>query len=168
MVSSATMSKLTTIHQNKQPIRRHYLAEWLEDKDMSPTELLELLNDPERSSEYPYIDKSQVYRWLKGQLPQPAMQMRIAAALGFEGEPERLLQPPEFGWMKDFFEGRTREEVKRIRNTLSAAFPRDDATDGNSDQAEFSEEILQRLKGPIEKHVEQARRSGSGRKRRSG
>lgn len=160
------MSKLTTIHQNKQPIRRHYLAEWLEEKDMSPTELLELLNDPDRSSEFPFIDKSQVYRWLKGQLPQPTMQLRIAAALGFEGEPEKLLQPPEFGWMKDFFEGRTREEVARIRNTLAAAFPRVETKSDSSDH-EFSEEILQRLKEPVEKHVEQQRSSRSAGKRRN-
>lgn len=166
MVSSAPMSKLTTIHQNKQPIRRHYLAEWLEEKDMSPTELLELLNDPERSSEFPFIDKSQVYRWLKGQLPQAPMQLRIAAALGFEGQPEKLLQPPEFGWIKDFFDGRSREEVARIRDTLTVAFPRNGTT-GNSSDPEFSEEILQRLKGPVEKHVEQRRSSRSAGKRRN-
>lgn len=133
---------------------------------MSPTELLDLLNDPERSSEYPFIDKSQVYRWLKGQLPQAPMQQRIAAALGFEGQPEKLLQPPEFGWIKDFFDGRSREEVARIRDTLTVAFPRSGTT-GDSSDPELSEEILQRLKGPVEKHVEQGRISRSAGKRRN-
>lgn len=136
MVVFALMSKLTTIHQGKQPIRRHYIAEWLEERRMTATDLLEALNDPDRSSEYPFIDKSQVYRWLKGQLPQPAMQLRIAAALGFEADPGKLLRPPELDWIKEFFDGRSREEMARIRDTLTVAFPRQ-----KTDESDIREQI---------------------------
>lgn len=166
MIGFELMSKLTTIHQNKQPIRRHYLPEWLEERQMSATDLLDALNDPDRSSEFPFIDKSQVYRWLKGQLPQPAMQLRIAAALGFGTDPEKLLRPPELDWIKEFFDGRSREEKTRIRNTLTAAFPRGEVN-VDSSGPEISEEILRRLREPVEKHVEQRRNSRSGGKRRS-
>ncbi|MAU20648.1 MAG: hypothetical protein CMH13_08960 [Martelella sp.] len=125
------MPNVTRIHKDKQPIRRHYIAEWLEARDMSPMELLAKLNDPERPMDLAEVDKSQVYRWLKGQLPHPAMQARIAGALDLEDDPSRLLRSPDIDWMTHFFEGRSREEVERIRATLEAAFPKQkDGTSG--------------------------------------
>ena len=99
MIDSATMAKVSKIHQSKQPVRRHYLAEWLEARSLKPMDLVELLNDPERSSEFTEIDKTQVYRWLRGQLPHPGTQLRIASVLGFEGEPEKLMQHPSIDWL---------------------------------------------------------------------
>lgn len=123
LVKFATMSKVTKIHQSKQPVRRHFLGEWLEARELTPPALLELLNDPDRANEYGEVDKSQVYRWLKGQLPQPHMQIRLAAVLGFEGDPGKLLRPPEVDWMNDFFQDKSREERARIKMMLEAAFP---------------------------------------------
>lgn len=128
MVEFATMANVSRIHQNKRPVRRHFIAEWLEARGMSPPELLEVLNDPERSMEHTEVDKSQVYRWLKGQMPHPGMQVRIALALGLD-DPGKLLRPPEADWISEFFENRSREELERIRKTLEAAFPRS-GTDG--------------------------------------
>lgn len=91
---------------------------------MKPMDLVELLNDPDRSSDLTEIDKTQVYRWLRGQMPQPAMQVRIAAALGFEDEPERLLQSPHIDWVTRFFESRSIDELERMKTMLEAAFPR--------------------------------------------
>ncbi len=165
MVKFATMTKPTKIHQNKQPIRRHFIAEWLEAKDMTPVELLEALNDPDRSSEYQFIDKSQVYRWLKGQLPQPAMQERIAAALGFEDDPGALLRPPEMDWISDFFKERSLDELQKIRTVLETAFPRV-KRDGSG--------ILERVDALSKKHQQVAREiaetsaARSGKNRRKG
>lgn len=117
------MTKVSKIHQNKQPVRRHYLAEWLEARGMKPMDLVELLNDPERSSEFSEIDKTQVYRWLRGQLPQPATQLRIASALGFEGEPEKLLQHPSMDWLSEFFKKRTEDETEKAIQMLKLMFP---------------------------------------------
>lgn len=118
------MAKVTKIHQNKQPVRRHFLGEWLEFKGIEPMELVALLNDPERSMEFSEIDKSQVYRWIDGQMPQPRSQLRIAAALGFEEDPGKLMRDPYLDWMSDFFRGRDADELRRIRTTLETAFPR--------------------------------------------
>lgn len=124
------MTKIEKIHQGKQPVRRHYIAEWLEHRGLSAMDLLELLNDPDRSSEYAALDKSQVYRWIKGQLPQAAMQARIAAALGLP-DPAKLLMPPEMDWMNEFFQDRSTEELSRMRAILEAAFPKKrDGTNG--------------------------------------
>lgn len=115
------MSEITRIHAGKQPIRRHFIGEWLEAKGIKPMELLDALNDPERMSDLPIIDKSQVYRWLKGQMPQPAQQKRIAEALN--QQPEDLLRHPIDDWIARFFANRSREEKERMKQMLEAAFP---------------------------------------------
>jgi hypothetical protein len=122
MVEFATMPNISKIHQNKQPIRRHYIVEWLEAKGMTPVDLISALNDPERSMDLPEVDKSQVYRWLKGQMPQAAMQYRVAAALGFEGEPEKLLQDPALDWLNGFFKDKTEEQKEKAIQVLKLMF----------------------------------------------
>lgn len=125
MIDSATMATVSRIHGNKRPIRRHYLAEWLEARGLKAMDLVELLNDPERSSEYSEIDKTQVYRWLRGQMPQPAMQVRIAAALGFEDDPDKLLQDPTLDWLSDFFRDKTEEQKEKAIQMLKLMFGED-------------------------------------------
>lgn len=125
MIDSATMATVSKIHGNKRPIRRHYLAEWLEARGLKAMDLVELLNDPERSSEYSEIDKTQVYRWLRGQMPQPAMQVRIAAALGFEDDPDKLLQDPTLDWLSDFFRDKTEEQKEKAIQMLKLMFSED-------------------------------------------
>lgn len=120
------MAKLTRIHQNKQPIRRHFLPEWLEAKGLDATDLLELLNDPDRPMELNEVEKSQVYRWIAGQMPGPAAQKRIMDALD-EEDPSALLRHPTNDWLAKFIDGRSQDELQRIRNTLENAFPKKDA-----------------------------------------
>lgn len=89
---------------------------------MTPVDLVDALNDPDRSMDLTEVDKSQVYRWLKGQMPQAAMQNRIAAALGFEGEPEKLLQDPTMDWLADFFRDKTEEQKEKAIQMLKLLF----------------------------------------------
>lgn len=96
---------------------------------MSVPDLLKLLNDDERSMDLPRIDKSQVYRWLKGQLPQPTTQRRLAEALGLD-DPADLLRPPLDDWFVQFFAGRSADELERLRQMLEAAFPPKTGTNG--------------------------------------
>lgn len=116
------MAKVTKIHQGKQTVRRHFIGEWLELKNMSVTDLVSALNDPDRDMSYPEIDKTQVYRWMKGQMPQAPMQARIAAVLGFEGEPERLLQDPTMDWLSTFFRDKTEEQKQKAIDMLKLLF----------------------------------------------
>lgn len=94
---------------------------------MTPPDLLDALNDPDRFSDLQQIDKSQVYRWLKGQLPHPPMQKRIADALGLDA-PTDLLRHPDDDWLAKFFRDRDSEEIERIKKTLESAFPRKTGT----------------------------------------
>jgi hypothetical protein len=123
LVKSATMSEPTKIHSGKEPVRRHFIKEWMEHLDVSVTDLLTALNDDERAMDLPRVDKSQVYRWQKGQMPHPAMQKRIADALGRE-DPSELLRPPLDDWFVQFFMDRSAEERERMRKMLEVAFPK--------------------------------------------
>lgn len=91
-------------------------------------DLLRALNDEERSINLAAIDKSQIYRWLKGQLPQEEMQVRIAGVLDLD-DPAQLLRPPEADWLMKFFEKRNADERARIRQMLEAAFPEKTGTE---------------------------------------
>lgn len=95
----------------------------MEHRGVTVSRLLELLNDDERSMDLPRVDKSQVYRWQKGQMPQPAMQRRVAEALGLD-DPADLLRSPLDDWFARFLRGRSQDELQRIKTILEASFPR--------------------------------------------
>lgn len=90
---------------------------------MTPPDLVEALNDPDRwGDDYKPIDKSQIYRWLKGQMPQAAQQIKIARALEMEN-PADLLRDPLDDWFAKFFNDRSRGEMERVKQMLEIAFP---------------------------------------------
>ncbi len=98
---------------------------------MTAPDLLAVLNDPERSMDLPEIDKSQVYRWMKGQMPQASAQIRIAGALGFEDDPEKLFQDPTMDWLAAFFRDKTEEQKEKAIQMLKLWFSEDKTgTDG--------------------------------------
>lgn len=127
------MGKTSTIHDRKGTFRRHCLAEWLEERRMDPMDLLNALN--ESGAEEP-IQKSQVYRWLKGQLPHKPTQIRIAAVLNLldiesgEPAPELLMRKPEEVWFALKIRNRSEEERERIKQMIELAFPDRTGTNG--------------------------------------
>ena len=103
----------------------------MEAKNLSVMDLVALLNDPDRDMALQEVDKTQVYRWLRGQMPQAPMQARIAAALGFEGETERLLIDPTMDWLTDFFRDKTEEQKEKAIQMLKLMFDtQKDGTNG--------------------------------------
>lgn len=128
------MAKPAQIHKGKRPFRRHYLREWLDERDMEPMELLDALNEA-ASMESPIIDKSQVYRWLKGALPHPPTQIRIAAALELldpetgEPDPQMLMVHPAQVWMALKIRGRSQDDIERMKQMIDLAFPSRTGTD---------------------------------------
>ena len=70
-------------------------------------------------------DKSVVSRWYSGTAPGLEWQERLASL--FFNDPtdtESLFRHPDNDWMARFFQGRSMDEVERIKATLETAFPK--------------------------------------------
>ena len=105
--------KVVAIHQNKTPVRRHFIAEWAEHRGLSQADIARELG----------IDKSVVSRWFnEGKLPRAENQEALAGLFGVE--PEAILRDPDDDWIARFMQDRSREEKERIKTTLESAFPR--------------------------------------------
>jgi hypothetical protein len=121
------MRQASKTHRGKQAVRRHFIAEWLEAREMEPMDLVNALNATDAS--LPMVDKSQVYRWLKGQMPHADMQVRIAGALSVvnpetgDPDPSGILRHPDYDWMARQFEGRSKAEIDRMKQMIELAFP---------------------------------------------
>lgn len=117
------MAKVSKIHSGKQAFRRHFLPEWLEERQLDPMQFLDLINEG-AGMDLPIIDKSQVYRWLKGQLPQKKTQLRIAGVLELldadtrEPTPEKLFVHPAQEWITEKLRGRTADEIRRAKQAV--------------------------------------------------
>ncbi|NBN64169.1 helix-turn-helix domain-containing protein [Pannonibacter tanglangensis] len=108
------MAPDTPSQPSKQPRRPHYIREWAELAGYaSQAELANALD----------ADKSVVSRWYNGASPSLKMQQRLACLLGCE--PDALFRRPIDEWMMRFLQGRSADEVRRIKQVLLAAFPID-------------------------------------------
>lgn len=118
---------VSEIHKGKQPNRRHYINEWLTVREMDPMDLLRVLNESDTS--LPAVDKSQVYRWLKGQLPQGPMQKRVAGALEIrdvetnEPDPAGLLRHPDLDWIARRLQQSGPEDIKKLKQIVELTLP---------------------------------------------
>jgi transcriptional regulator with XRE-family HTH domain len=67
-------------------------------------------------------DKGQISRWLDGAAPGEKWQdaLRQFFHTGREG----IFRHPDDDWLTQFFEGRKREEIERIKQTMEMAFPK--------------------------------------------
>lgn len=106
------MTRPTRIHADKTPPRLHYIVEWAEHRQLSQADLARLTG----------ADKGTVSRWFGGTLPRDHHLEAIAAVM--EVSIKDLMRDPYDDWMKQFFSGRSAEEMERIKATLEAAFPR--------------------------------------------
>jgi transcriptional regulator with XRE-family HTH domain len=98
--------------RTKQPKRPHFIPEWADARGLTQAELAKAVG----------VDKSNVSRWYSGASPGEEMQERLSAFFGCE--PESLFRHPNEFWLAQFFNGRSEEEIKRIKQTLEVAFPR--------------------------------------------
>lgn len=112
------MSKIASIHGGATPHRIHYLNEWMELRGVRQADLVKTLG----------VDKGTVSKWCAGRLPQEGNLLGIAAFLRIE--PNDLFRHPNDDWMARFLQGRSRDELERIKQTLEVAFPKADGTNG--------------------------------------
>jgi len=94
------MAKITQIYTSRQPRRPHFIAEWMEKREITAADLLRDCG----------IDKSLVSRWLKGSTPSEESQIKLAAI--FHTSREGLFRHPSDDWMARLFSKRA--ELKRL------------------------------------------------------
>lgn len=100
------------IHPSKQPRRPHYLSEWMERRNLTAAEFSREIG----------ADKGLVSRWLDGASPGQEWQDKLKEFFGTGRE--GIFRHPDDDWLSRFFEGRKRDEIERIKQTLETAFPR--------------------------------------------
>lgn len=105
-------------NRDDQPRSIHFIVEWAEKRGLKPVDFVNALE----------VDKGTVSRWFSGKLPAEANLPRIAAFL--EIGIDDLFRLPGDDWMQRFFQNRSIEEIKRMRDTLEAAFPRENKRSG--------------------------------------
>ena len=72
-------------------------------------------------------DKSLVSRWLddvKPAQPSSLYISRLNAFFGGEGDPVDIFRHPDDDWLRRWFEGRSIDEINRMKAMLEAGFPR--------------------------------------------
>jgi hypothetical protein len=99
------------IDATKQPRRPHYLREWMERRQITAAELA-------RQSG---ASKGVISRWLDGASPSQEWHDKLRDF--FHAGKEGIFRHPDDDWFTQFFEGRSREEIERIKRTLEVAFP---------------------------------------------
>ncbi|AGA64889.1 hypothetical protein B488_08970 [Liberibacter crescens BT-1] len=103
---------MDNIIKEKQPNRPHHIRDWAERNGYySQADLANALN----------ADKSVVSRWYKDSSPTIKWQKKLAEF--FKCDKEALFRHPDDDWFSNFIEGRTKEEIERIKTMLQAAFP---------------------------------------------
>lgn len=91
--------------------RIHFIAEWLERRGMSQADVVRELG----------VNKGTVSKWCRGDLPGEDNLRALAALLNVG--PSDLFRHPLDDWMSRFFMHRSAEQLKRMVDTLKAAFP---------------------------------------------
>lgn len=112
VVKFATMARISRIHADKTPPRRHFIPEWVEARGLKQADLTRLLD----------VDKSVVSRWFSGNIPSEKYLEPLAAALKLD-DALQLFRHPDDDWLARFFNARSQDERERIKNMLEAAYP---------------------------------------------
>ena len=109
------MSEISRIHSSKQGRRPHFIREWADKFNLSQADIVREIG----------IDKSTVSRWFReGDPSTPSAPAQAALAALFHTIEEALFRHPDEDWLANFFKGRKREEIERIKKTLEAGFPK--------------------------------------------
>lgn len=109
-------SHLMRIYQNRQPRRPHYLAPLMERYNVSRQDIIEAIE----------VDKSLLSRWLdesKPSTPSPDWARKLGEFFGKGHDPVDIFSDPDVDWMSRLLQGRSADEIERIKAMIEAAFP---------------------------------------------
>lgn len=106
------MNTIMQVFPSRQPRRPHYIQQWAEERGLTQSGLAEAIE----------ADKGQVSRWYSGSSPSYDWQIKLAAF--FHCDRDDLFRHPDEVWLYHILRDRDAVEIKRIKDTLQAAFPR--------------------------------------------
>lgn len=109
-------SQLARIYENRQPRRPHYLAQLMDRHGVSRQEIIEAIE----------VDKSLLSRWLdesRPSTPSPEWAHKLGEFFGKGGDPVDIFADPDVDWMSRLLQGRSADEIERIKAMIEAAFP---------------------------------------------
>lgn len=112
------MVQITRIHQDKTPVRLHFIREWAAKRNLRQADLVRELP----------VDKSTVSRWFNGSLPKEEHLIMLAALFGTDVP--GLFRHPDDDWIARLLQGRSEDERQRILQVIELSFPRRTGTDG--------------------------------------
>lgn len=118
------MAKVSKIHTDKQPIRIHYIAEWLAHRGLKQVDILNSMIE----AGFLDINKGTISKWCSGQMPSEKYLLVLADVMSIG--PNDLFRDPDDDWLTALFRSREKSEKKRMRAMLEAAFPMKDGTNG--------------------------------------
>jgi len=100
------MSKPTKIHQDKTPVRFHYIVEWAEKRLVTPPGIAKAIG----------VERQTVYRWFAGQIPSERHLLSLAEF--FHIEPTDLFRHPDDNWLSRLLKDKPAEERQRIEEAI--------------------------------------------------
>lgn len=109
---------LPKIHAGKTPVRRHFIPEWAEKRDISQSEIGREIG----------ADKSLVSRWFSGTKPGEEYLQKLAALLVHQDkdatDPDvaALFRDPNDDWLMKFFKDRSEAEKEKAIEMLKLMF----------------------------------------------
>lgn len=103
------MSRPTRIHSDKAPHRLHFIEEWAKRRGFKKAAHLAAELD---------VDKSQVSRWYKGQIPRDDMLDRIAAAFQLD-DVRSLFRHPDDDWLSRLFADSAPEDQADLKELIT-------------------------------------------------
>jgi hypothetical protein len=116
MTKAPIKSRVVQIHQSRQPRRPHYLARLMEIQGTDRSDLVDTLG----------VDKSLLSRWLdedKPSTPSPQWARKLGEYFGKGHDPVDIFADPDVDWMSRLLQGRSADEIERIKAMIEAAFP---------------------------------------------
>jgi hypothetical protein len=105
---------LPEIYARRQPRRPHYIAEWMQRRQIKRADLIDAIG----------VDKGMVSRWLddeKPTTPGPEWTAKLNACFGGEGDPVDIFQHPDDDWFSRMVRNNTQDKVRQAIQILEAA-----------------------------------------------
>ena len=104
------MSNIEAIHQDKTPVRIHFIVEWADKRGLIQADISRKIG----------ADKGLVSRWFDGTVPKPEYLEKLAEL--FNTDVHGLFRHPDDDWLTRFFQDKSEEQREQAIKMLKLMF----------------------------------------------